>query len=405
MLNYFVKLILFISLVSASFASTLPLEQFDSDILLSLERIKLQNEILHKQYEDLKEIESSIDPEHNEAIIDSITQKVLSDIESNSNYQKNSAWGEVKELVHHISDEAKVLSRKNGLAISIIIMTIELTEIPMKALAVSIGSPVLVVLYEVLQPGILIPTIIIGIKNIAQTAKAKRLFNNKALYKEWRSSEKEVQKQLSFKKGKNQISYELGEHNYIVDNSNLLTDTLRIIGFNKGRLDYKNIRIFLRKKDIQSVEIESIKDANLNKQLKAKLILDQLTVLGYNEELHSTFKRARVDLKPRALNQELSKWIHDLFNSQSSEKTIELFNNLPLSVSPLIFFELWETKIMEEFFAFNKQFKRKYYRKLQTKLLPIVIGLRKDALLSGANPQWTSELEDFSGSYFKSILE
>ncbi len=401
MLNIFIKLALFLSLISSSFAGSYSHAPIDDDLLLSLERIKLQNEILHKQYESIKGIEDSIDPKYNDAIIDSLAQKIMADIESNSHYQKSSAWEKVKEMVHHIKEEAKILSRKNGLAISIIIMTIEITEIPMKALAVSIGSPVLIVLYEVLQPGILIPAIIIGIKNIAKTIKMKRLFNNKVLYRKWKDSERKVKKELKLKKGSNDISYTLDEENYIVKPSNIFNDTLKIVGLYRNRLDYKNLMIFMRKNEIKTTRLKLIKEAKINKQLKAKLILDELLKLGQTDELTDRFERAKIDLESRSLGEELTLWVSSLLNSNSPEHTQHLFSNLPTSVSPLIFFELWESKIMEEFFAYNNQFKNKYYRKLQTKLLPIIVDLRKKALMNGFSPQWTPQLQEMTSQYFK----
>ena len=405
MKNYLSSLLVFILLVSSSFAGDHSLAKIDGDILLSLERIKLQNEILHKQYEDLKDIESSIDPIHNDAIIDSLAQKIITDIESSSNYKKNTAWGEVKDIVHHIKEEAKILSRKNGLAISIIIMTIELTELPMKALAVSIGSPILVVLYEVLQPGILIPAIIIGIKNIAKTAKTKKLFQNKDLYRQWKNSERKVLKELKIKKGNNEISYLVEDNNYIVDSSNIFNDTLNAVGFYRGRLDYKNLKRFIKRNNINTTRLNFLKEANIHKQIKAKFILDELVKLGFSEKIQNRFVKARTDLKSQTLNAELTKWVYELLNSKSDEQTQYLFQNLPRSESPLIFFELWESKIMEEFFATNNQYKNKYYRKLQTKLLPIIVRLRKDALINNFSPAWTPELEQMTNSYFRPLLD
>jgi hypothetical protein len=112
-----------------------------------------------------------------------------------------------------------------------------------------------------------------------------------------------------------------------------------------------------------------------------------------------------VNLKSVALSEDLSNWVSDLLTSKTSAQTQYLFENLPRSISPLIFFELWESKIMEEFFATNNQYRQKYYRQLQKKLLPIIVSLRKDALINNFSPVWTPQLESLTNDYFQPILK
>jgi hypothetical protein len=316
--------------------------------------------------------------------------------------QKKGVWQKVVHLFQDIKTEAKVLTRTHGLAISIIVMTFELTELPMKAIAVAIGHPVIIVLYEVLQPAILVPAIILGAKSLVRNYKTKKYFGDKIIFKKWKKDQKQSYKAGKTKERKDHIGITVDDETYLIKPSNIVFESLKYIGLFRHRLDYSNIKRELRHQNMQTKEIEDIKSSDLPKQLKTKLLLLKMQELNPNtaELIQTKYPRAKTSLPTHSISKEIIDWTTALFNAQDAEDTLTILETYPRDISPLVLMELWGAKIMQEFFEHNNHFKLPYYRGLQKNLLPLVIKLRNKALINGFLPEWTPELQQEISQYF-----
>lgn len=373
-----------------------------AELLLSLEQVQLQYQRLMHQYKELEALNEIKDPQRADHIVSTLIEKITAEVREHPEIKKRGAWKYIKHLFTDIRDEARVITREHGLAVSIVVLTIELTEIPMKAIALSLGSPVIIVLYEVLQPGILIPATILGVKAIANNIKIRNLFQDKALYKKWKKSKKQAEKESKTSVSGTEIGYEYHNHIYVIRNSNLLVNLLRPFGLFRKRLDYVSVKKDLRKRKVKTLEVEEIKKSNMPSQIKTKMILDIMKsyddpYMGYMEKRYGKF---RLSIEPLKLDDEYLYWVQDLLEARSKEETLQVFANLPRSVSPLIFFELWESKVKELFFEHNRFFNLRFYRNLNRNLIRVLVPLRRAALSSGNFPEWTPQLEEIAVDYF-----
>jgi hypothetical protein len=386
----------FLSAQSIAFAHS----EHDAELALSLERTKIQYQRIHQLYDDLFDLELDLSDEEGDVIIDDIIDQVKTNLYAQNQLKKPTVWAHLKKILDEIKLEAKVLSRQHGLALSIVIMTIEITELPMKAIAVSLGSPVVIVLYEVLQPGLLVPAMIVGVKKLSKSIKTKKYFGDPKLYHEWKSIVKSNRKQTKIKSGKNYIGASLNGKTYILKSSNFFNDLLKSVGLFKRRFDYKNIKRLIVKNNYQNDQINKIFKSKLPKQFRAKLLLEELEKSGHLKKIETRFENSQTNLTKHKLDHSILFWSKSLLSSKSQYETINLFYNLPKSLSPLLFMELWESSLKNEFFHYNNHFKRKFYRGLERDLLEVMIKLRKQALLERKMPEWSPENTELVENYF-----
>jgi len=391
-------ILLCLLLVQSSFALE---SNINSETLLSLEKVQLQYQRLISQYDFLAGIEEINDIENDEDILIKYIEEVENQIMNHPTVRKENAWVKIKHLFSELKTEARILSREMGLGVTIAILTIEITEIPMKAVALSLGSPVIVVLYEVLQPGILVPAIIVGIKKLNKTMKTKKLFESKALFRQWKDLENTNAKQLHMKKSQSMIGlYDNGKA-YLIKPKSFLVSSLRLVGLYKKRIDFHSLKRFCKRNNLALDELPKIKSSHYHNQLKAKILLSIL-VTDYPESialLEKRFSKSIIALEKYSLPSDYSQWVLELLGSTDAKKTKSLLLNFPLSVSPLLFIELWDSIVKEEFFRHSHSLGRKEYRALEKTLLPVLIEQRKFALEQKRLKSWDNDSIESIRSY------
>lgn len=373
----------------------------NSETLLSLEKVQLQYQRLVSQYDFLAGIEELNDIENDEDLLIQYIEEVENQIMNHPTVRKENAWGKIKHLFSELKTEARILSREMGLGVTIAILTIEITEIPMKAIALSIGSPVIVVLYEVLQPGILVPAIIVGIKKLNKTIKTKKLFESKSLFQTWRDLEKTNAKQLMMKKSKAMIGLYDDGHAYLIKPKSFLVSSLRLIGLYKKRIDFHSLKRFCKRNNLAMDEMTKVKSSHYHNQLKSKILLSIL-ITDYPESvelLERRFSKSIIALEKNSLPNDYSQWVLELLGSTNANETKSLLLNFPRSVPPLLFLELWDSIVKEEFFRHSHSLGRKEYRALEKTLLPVLIEQRKFALEQKSLKSWDSESIESIRSY------
>ncbi len=397
------KTLFFLALfcLQIGFASVL-----NTQTLLSVEKVQLQYQRLLKQYDFLDELENLQDLPGSEDIIENYIVEIENSLKNNPVIVKEGAWKKIEHLFQEIKAESRVLTRKFGLAVSITVLTIELTELPMKALALHLGSPVVIILYEFLQPGILVPAIIVGIKQWNKNRKSKKLFEDKALFAKWKELEKATSKQMKLKRYSPKIALYEDESLYLIRPSNFAISGLRTFGFFRKRIDFNSLKRLCKKHGFALKELDTLKKTHYHKQIKSKVLLSIL-LNNYPESkpfLIDRFSKSIMKNDFVALPLDFRKWIVSLLTSQDGKQTQSLLQSFPLSLPPLLFLELWDSAIKEEFYHHNQDFKRKYYRSLERKLLPLLVKYRKAALQDRSTRPWTDESLNEVRSYFLDFL-
>jgi hypothetical protein len=362
----------------------------DKDILLSVERVQLQYQRILKQYDFLEDIQQLDNLPNSGEILEHYLLELENHIRNHPTIQKEGAWKKIEHIFQDIKVESRVLARKFGLALSITILFIELTEIPMKAIALGLGSPIVIVLYEVLQPGILIPSMILGIKVWNKYRKSKKYFESKDLFREWKAGEMATSKELHLKRYSTMISLAGNQKTYLIRRGSLFVSVFRSLGLFRKRIDFHSLKRFCKKNKMAMAEMELLKKTNYPRQVKAKILLAILIKDYPNAEklLAERFTKGMSEIKNNQLPLEFSQWMVDLLRSSDADKTVELLNNFPQSIPPLVFLELWDSAFKEEFYHHNLDFKLKYYRSLEKGLLPLLVKHRKLALLEGSLAPW-----------------
>lgn len=382
------------------FWSFLCFAQVDSHLLLELKRAEAHFNQVSYEYREFQTSLSKKSIIEQESYIESLVSTLSFEVDERLKEHSELDKGMVKKLFSDIKTEAKLLTRTHGLAISIAFLTIELTELPMKAVALSLGSPVIIVLYEVLQPGLTIPAATIAIQSIVKNYKMKKIFADNISFKKWRKNRKEARKKIGFHKNK-AILTEIDGEFYRISSSGLITRILQKIGIRKGRLDYSNLMRFVKKNKLNEGRIKLLSSQkNIPPQIRAELILKEILKSKNGEELLTKrFKKSFVDIDFNHLDEKFLLWLEHVLEAKDKEELKILFENIPETISPLVFMELWESVLMEEFFENNDLFKLKYYRYLSKNLLNVVTKLRKEAYQSMTLKTWDDSSRELIKNY------
>lgn len=204
-----------------------------------------------------------------------------------------------------------------GAALGILIAIFEITEIPVKLLAVGIGAPEVLLVYEIVQPAVTLPAAVILIQKISKNVKLRKRLNDKSDFKLYRKSKKEAKHLIG--KDKN-LLINIHDELYTITTSSVVKDFIQALGFKRDELNFKNLKKLLKVSNINSEHIQVIlKQKSIPKQIRVKLAISHIDKELLKKHINTDHKLKKINTPSSVL-----KWSYDVMSCKVKKSAMQI---------------------------------------------------------------------------------